>query len=79
MTPVFFVPLLQKRKRMVLARETAKRTAYLKQRNGNTARSMTASAAVSAVVADLRPPEAEKFDAESLLPRKIKNESVVDM
>ena len=55
--------------------ETAKRTAYLKQRQENTARRMAAAAAV----VDLRPPEAEKIDTESLLPKMIKNESVVDM
>ena len=54
--------------------ETAKRTAYLKQRRENTARRMKAAA-----VAALRPPEPEKVDAESLLPRQINNKSVVDM
>ena len=49
--------------------ETAKRTAFQKEKLKNTARQMAA----------IRPPEPEKFDAESLLPRKIKNESIVDI
>ena len=51
---------------------TTERTAYLKKRRETTARRMAAADA-------LRQPEKEKIDAESLLPRKINNESVIDM
>ena len=57
-------------------KKTAERTAYLKQRQETTARRM---AAADANGKDLRLPEKEKIDAESLLPRKINNESVIDM
>ena len=60
---------LVKKKAEYRAKETAKRTAFQKDKLKNTARQMAA----------IRPPEREQFDAESLLPSKIKNESVVDM
>ena len=55
---------------------TEKRNAYLKQRMETTARRM---AAADANAKNLRLPEKEKIDAESLLPRKINNESVIDV
>ena len=66
-----------KKKTVKRLSKTAKRTAaFQKQKLKNTARRLAAGKSVDK---NLRLPKQEKINPESLLPRKINNESVVDM